>query len=100
MKGKGYEPITKTTYEINNGEFKEYNKKGKLLCEGKYNYGQRYGKGIEYNEKGQIIFDGYFLNGKRWNGYCKENDKNNQSIYFEGQYLNGKKHGMEKEYYP
>ena len=39
---------------------------------------------------------GEYLNGKLWNGKGVEYDKN--IIIFEGEYLNGKRHGKGKEY--
>ena len=41
----------------------------------------------EYNFDGKIIFEGEYLNGKR-NGMGKE--YNNGELLFEGEYLNGK----------
>jgi len=56
------------------------------------------GKGKEYNGKDDsLIFEGEYLNGKR-NGKGKEYNCNDY-LEFEGEYLNGKKNGKGKEYY-
>ena len=39
------------------------------------------------------------MNGKRWNGKGKEYSYNGK-LEFEGEYLNGKRNGFGKEYYP
>ena len=57
------------------------------------------GKGKEYiytEYSGELIFEGEYLDGKR-HGNGKEYDYNN--LIFEGKYLNGKRHGKGKEYY-
>ena len=102
---------------------KEYGFSDKISFEGEYLNDKRHGKGKEYYYKGNIRFEGEFLNGIKWNGkgyninneieyeikngtglvkeyymsYIKET--NNDQLIFEGEYLNGKKHGKVKEYY-
>ena len=123
---------------IRNGKGKEYNKEGKLIFDGEYLYGFRLkgksyanekleyegeylydkkwnGKGYdetgniiyelidgngkvkEYLDNGILYFEGEYLNGKK-NGKGKEYDYYNGKLIFEGEYLNGKKHGKGKEY--
>ena len=53
------------------------------------------GKVKEY-DNGELIFQGEYLNGKR-NGIGKEYDYNGE-LKFEGEYLNGKRNGKGKEY--
>ncbi len=96
-----------------------------LVFEGEYLHGKRNGKGKEYTVWGsELIFEGEYLNGKK-NGKGKEyyynrvliegeylageraqekNEKSKQDFYkkttqFEGEYLNGLKHGQGKEFY-
>ena len=45
-----------------------------------------------------LIFEGQYLNGLK-NGKCKEYDLESGRIQFEGEYLNGKRNGKGKEYY-
>ena len=60
--------------------------------EGEYLYYKKYnGKG--YDENGNIIYQ--IING---NGKIKEY-YNNELLFYEGEYLNGKKHGKGKLYY-
>ena len=88
-----------------------------LIYEGEYSKGKKKGKGKEYykckNKK--IKFEGLFLNGKKWDGigfdmhdniqyelndgkgYIKEYNENN-TLIFEGEYVNGEKNGKGKEY--
>ena len=67
----------------------------KILFEGNYLNGKRYGKGKEYNLCGSLIFGGEYMNGKR-------NEEGKEYYYgklkFEGNYLYGKRHGKGKEY--
>ena len=49
-----------------------------------------HGKGKKYNWNGKLIFEGEFLNGKR-HGKGKEYDELNDKLIFEGEYKNGKK---------
>ena len=62
---------------------------------GKYKIGEKNGKGREYTLNGdKLIFEGNYLNGKRHGKeyfYCK--------LKFEGEYLNGERNGKGKEYY-
>ena len=99
-----------------NGKGKEYNERGYLIFEGEFLNGKRY-KGKEYFiYPNKLSFEGYYLNGKRWNGkgYGKNNKKEYKlkngcgyikeyykdgTLLFEGEYLNGEKHGKGKEYY-
>ena len=55
------------------------------------------GKGFlkEYNKDGIIFFEGEYLNGKR-NGKGKE--YKDEDLIYEGHYLNGKRDGKGKEY--
>ena len=110
--GKGKE------YALNNGQVtfdgyykngyklkgKEYYENGKLFFEGDYRYGKKWnGKG--YDKSGNIIF--IINNGK---GFIKEyfnyfdkdysNYSNKETLKYEGEYLNGEKHGKGKEYNP
>jgi len=106
------------------GEYKngERNGKGKEFeqfikspsFEGEYLNGKRNGKGREYDKFGNVIFEGIYLNDKRWNGNGYDNKYNKvyelldgnghvieycgDKIKFEGNYLNGKKHGKLIEY--
>ena len=94
---------------------KEYNYKNNLIYEGKFLNGKRHGKGKECNNKGIILFEGEYFKGKRWNGKgydkinnikyelkegkgiaLKDDDKRNK--IFEGQFINGEKNGICKEY--
>ena len=60
--------------------------------EGEFRYFRKWnGKG--YDESNNIIYE--LING---NGKVKEY-YNNGKLYFEGEYLNGKKNGKGKEYY-
>ena len=119
------------------GKGKEYNSDGKLKFEGEYLNGKRNGKGKEYdindtlsnnqvqkiindvenkgvlhiskvadeiffdlenNDNGKLIFEGEYLNGER-HGKGKEYYWTFEKLKFEGEYLNGKRHGKGKEYY-
>ena len=95
---------------------KEYNTYGKLIFEGEYFKGKNNEKkGKAYNF-GKLEFDGVYINDNKWNG--KGYDKNNNIIYelkdgngyvkiysqlgqliYEGNYLNGEKHGKGKEFH-
>ena len=98
------------------GYGKEYNNDNKLIFEGKYFNGKRNGKGKEYFDDGTIKFEGIYFFGIKYNG--KGYSKNNEILYelkegkgyvyeldfcgnliYEGEYLNGKKNGIGKEYY-
>ena len=96
--GKGIEYESDRRYEgefsngEKNGKIKEYFK-NELIFEGEYLNGVRW-NGIW---KGEGKFGGEILNGKKWNGKFKEYYVNNFFKY-EGEYLNGKRHGEGKEY--
>ena len=72
----------------------EYYKK----ISGKYKIGEKNGIGKECNlYTNKVIFEGEYLNGKRHGkGKAYYNDGKTK---FEGEYLNGKRHGKGKEYY-
>ena len=56
------------------------------------------GKIKEYNyDSGKLVFEGDYLNGKI-NGKEKEYDSKN-NLGFKGEYLDGKRNGKGKEYY-
>ena len=61
---------------------------------------ERNGKGKEYTnyntDQGNLLYEGEYLNGKR-NGIGKEYDLKGNLI-FEGEYLKGKRNGKGKEY--
>ena len=62
--------------------------------EGEFLYNKKWnGKG--YDKYGNIIYE--LKNG---NGKVREYDINNDKLKFEGEYLNGKRNGKGKEYYP
>ena len=100
-----------------NGKGKEYNIYGTLKFEGEYTNNERNGKGIEYYyNNSELKFEGEFLNGKYWNGIFHENNTNNiyeikegngilieyndyDVLLFKGEYLNGERNGLGKEYY-
>ena len=67
---------------------------------GKYKIGKKIGKGIIYElfelSTNIKIFEGEYLNGKK-HGKGKEYN-NKGKIKFEGEYLNGEKNGKGKEY--
>ena len=48
--------------------------------------------------KNQLVFEGEYLNGER-NGIGKEYNCLNGDLEYEGEYLNGEKHGKGKQYY-
>jgi len=118
--GKGYNKLNNNIYELENGKgyVKKYSKNNTyLLYEGEFSKGKSNGKGKVYHSNGQIKFEGEYFNGKKWNG--KGYDNYNNVIYelkngkgivkkykgtidrlsFEGEYKNGKKNGICKEYY-
>ena len=71
---------------------KEYFWTGKLLFEGEYRDDLKWnGKG--YDPDGKVAYE--LING---NGKVKEYNKNTFQLIFDGEYLNGKKHGNGKEY--
>ena len=70
---------------------KEYNN-GRLEYEGEFLFNRKWsGKG--YDENGKVIYE--LINGS---GTVKEYSIKNRKIKFEGEYLNGKKNGICKEY--
>ena len=62
-------------------------------------YELKNGKGyvIDYYDNGKLYFEGEYLNGQR-NGIGKEYDYKGK-LKFESIYLNGKRNGKGKEYY-
>ena len=97
-----------------NGNGKEYNKDGLLEFEGEYLYGHKLRGRAYINNKleyeGEYLYDkkwngkGYDENGnivyelKNGNGKVKEYDNYFKTLKFEGEYLNGLKNGIGKEY--
>jgi len=94
-----------------NGKGKEYNLIGEMIFEGEYIDNHKI-KGKEYLD-GKLIYDGEYLFDRKFNG--KGYDKDGKLIYelingngtvieeiddiiFEGEYLNGRKHGKGKYY--
>ena len=92
---------------------------GRLQFKGEYKNGKRNGKGKQYSFDPFFIFKGEYINGEMWNGKAyhngildfeikngngkvKEYDVNNSSINnsikFEGEYINGKRNGKGKEH--
>jgi len=85
--GKGYDENGNIKYELINGNGKvvEYfSDFGKLMFEGEYLNGKKYGKGKQYLLNGSLYFEGEYLNGKR-NGHGKE--YYNGNLRYEGEYL-------------
>ena len=98
------------------GEGEEYNNESKLIYKGEYLNGKRNGKGKEY-ANGKLIFEGEYKNNKKWTGKGFDNDKiiyelkdgkgifkkycgvKNNSLLFEGEYINGELNGKCKEYF-
>ena len=95
-----------------NGKGKEYYNS---CYEGKYLNNKRNGKGSEYTQYDKLIFEGEYRDGNEWSGifYDIENQskteiKNGQGfirkfnryecLEYEGEYLNGKRHGKGKEF--
>ena len=95
IKGKGFIE-GKLEYE---GEYffekkwngKGYDKNGNII----YILKNGTGKVKEYNKYEFLVYDGEYLNGKK-HGKAKEYD--NGILIFEGEYLNGEKNGFVKEY--
>ena len=122
-KGREYDNNERLKFEgeyINGerkGNGKEYYEDEKLKFEGEYLYGKRNGKGKEYYKTGEVKFEGEYKNGiiyegkmyvnkpkkvyelKKGKGKIKEYNDYSELIIFEGEYLNGVKHGKGKEYY-
>ena len=104
-----------------NGRGKEYNKENFILeYEGEYSNGLRHGKGKKYKKQKELLFDGEFFEGKRWTGKAYDTINNNiyelkngkgfireyyddnnlfyENMLYEGDYLNGERHGKAKIY--
>ena len=101
-----------------NGTVKEYYENGKLKFEGEYLYNHKR-KGKEYFDNGNIKFEGEYLYDRLWDGIgynyngkvlyklnqgkgkiieYKQYFGSENRVCFEGEYLNGKRHGKGKEY--
>ena len=111
--GKGYDKHGNIVYELENGKgyIKDYDYFGYLIFEGEYPNG----KGKEYYDDKKLKFEGEYINGIRLNGvaldkynnisgelnegkgYLKEYDYFG-NLFFEGEYLYGKRNGKGKEY--
>ena len=103
-----------TEMDYVNKKLKKYYPNGKLLFEGECLNKESYGCGKEYYETGELKYEGDYLYNNIWNGrqYDKKGNLINElniskgkvKIYidtkleFEGEYLNGEKHGRGKEY--
>ena len=126
-KGKEYYgKLSGISYEgeyLNNkrhGKGKEYYKDNNLRFEGSYKCGFK-SEGKEYYPNGKLLFKGKYKSGVKWNGEGYDEKGNNiykinngrgfikeykykyygyyyLYLVFEGQYLNGEKHGKGKEY--
>ena len=97
---------------IRNGKGKEYNYEGDLIFEGEYRNNYKM-KGKSYI-KGKLDFEGKYLFGKKWtgktydekgniiyqinNGIGKAREYINDILIYEGEYIDGKRHGNCKEY--
>jgi len=95
-----------------NGEGKEYFK-DKIIFKGEYLNGKRNGFGTEYNFDGGKFF-GKFRDGVKWDGTGYDKDDKidyeiingcgiikeyyDGKLIYEGEYSNGKRHGIGKEY--
>ena len=77
----------------NQWDGKGYDEKGNVIYELKNGTG----KIKIYSDEGDLYFEGEYLNGKK-NGIGKEFSAINGKLEYEGEYLNGKKHGKGKEY--
>ena len=109
-----------------NGNSKVYDYNDNLIFEGAYLNEKRTGKGKEYNIYGELLFEGEYLNGKKWNGIgyyvdtifeeesyyadiskiyyeIKEGkgymiDYDDEESIYEGEYLNGQRNGIGRDY--
>ena len=84
---------------LKNGKGKEYYDDGSLKFEGEYLNDKKNGNGKEYFKGGEIEFEGKYLNNEKVFG--KEysyNNYTNEELIYEGEFLNGLKHGKGKEY--
>ena len=97
------------------GKAKEYNENGNLEFEGEYLYDHKLRGKFYINNK--LEYEGEYLFDRKWNGKgydgsgniiyelnngngkVKEYDKYSIKLQFEGEYLNGLKNGIGKEYY-
>ena len=115
--GKGYDEDGKIIYELNegSGKIKKYFLNGNLKYEGDLLNMKKHGNGKEYFLNGEKKFIGKYKNGEMWegkgfykdnevfeikdgNGYIKIYNSIDYKLLFEGEYKNGKKTGMAKEY--
>ena len=82
----------------------EYNVDTETIYQGGYLNGEKNGHAMEFN-KGMIVFIGQYKNGKKWNtdgikdgkGFWKE-ELNKDNLIIEGEWKNGERNGMQKEY--
>ena len=103
------------------GKGKEYYRNKNLKFEGNYKYGFKV-EGKEYYPNGKLLFQGKYKWGQKWDGegydekcnkkykinngngfineyeYKMNYDHDDFYLIFEGEYLNGEKHGKGKEY--
>ena len=124
-KGRGEEFSADNDHLLFEGEYKNGKRNGSgieyheywssILFKGEYKNGKRNGKGKEYQIYGKKRFEGEYFNGKKWNGfgnrydisksyeikngkgYVKESNYDD-NLFYEGEYLNGERHGKGKEY--
>ena len=95
-----------------NGKGEEYNSEGRIIFEGEYLNGKRNGNGKEYtyesNDYDEFISDEEYSNGEGDNEKEEKEEiedipflyyHDNRILIFDGQYLNGERHGKGKEYY-
>ena len=65
------------------------------LFSGKYLLFNQNGKVEEYDHDGDLLFEGEYLNGKR---HGKGKEYSYGDLLFEGEYKNGKRNGLGKQY--
>ena len=105
-----------------NGKGKEFNKFNfALRYQGEYLNGLRHGNGKKYDNQEKLLFEGEFYKGKMWTGkvyypksniiyelkngkgfikeYYNENNVDYSNMLYEGEYLNGERHGKAKIYH-
>ena len=118
--GKAYDIKNNALYELKNGKGFVEGRYNNSYYKGEYSNGKLNGKGKEYYNTSKyksLKFEGEYLNNMRWNGkgydtennilyeikdgkgIIKELNDNNGNIQFEGEYINGKRNGIGKEYY-